>query len=231
MESKPDGIHQPGHYWQHLEHDQYAAHPNYYNPANTTPNAPVYGAGIPWIPFPGRFTTYYGPNSTTPLSSEQMLELGDTGYYTGKGNKVTFPEITQVPCTAFQPQAFPPDGPCGCSGNPSNMIPYGPYGPRGWQDEYCEWSVTRNANKEITRIDFTCENPEYWNTLWMVSPDKVLAIYKQTLGNPNIKMEDLQLTYQGNVVNDPGTGRPAYNPLNKWNTGTVTTATGEGPCT
>jgi len=203
--------------------------PNYYNPANTVPTGTVSGTGIPWIPFPGRFTTYYGPNSTTKLSDAQMLELGDTGYYTDDhGNKITFPQITQEPCSAFQPQAFPPNGSCGCSGNPADMIPFGPYGPRGWQDEYCEWSVTRNASNEITRIDFTCENPEYWNTLWLVSPDKVLALYKQILGNPNIKMEDLQLTSNGKAVKDPGTDRPAYNPLNKWNTGPVTTSTGGG---
>jgi hypothetical protein len=203
--------------------------PNYYNPATTTPIGTVSGAGVPWIPFPGRFTTYYGPNSTTPLGDEQMWELADTGYYTDdSGNKVTFPQITSVPCTAFQPQAFPSNGPCGCSGDATDMIPYGPYGPRGWQDEYCEWSVTRNDKNEITRIDFTCENPEYWNTLWLVDPTKVRDIYRTTLGNPNIQTEDLQLYSGGKVVTDPGTKRPAYNPLNKWNTGPVTSPTGGG---
>src|SRR5690606_14125354 len=45
---------------------------------------------------------------------------------------------------------------------------YKPAGPRGWQDEYCEWSVTRNAEGKITRVAFTCENREYWYTLWNV---------------------------------------------------------------
>ena len=200
---------------------------NYYNPAFTKPNNPT-GTGIQWSPFPGRFQTYFGPNSSTPLTNEQMLELADTGYYTNsQGRKVTFPQITGVPCSAFDSEYFPSTGACGCSGNPSDMIAFGPYGPRGWLDEYCEWSVTRKGD-EITRIDFTCENPEYWNTLWLVSPEKVLALYRQTLGNNNIQLEDLQLMYAHKPVIDPGTGRPAYNPLNVWNRGTVSTATGGG---
>jgi hypothetical protein len=46
-------------------------------------------------------------------------------------------------------------------------------------------------------------------------------------GSPNavkVTVEDLQLTdSQGRPVIDPTTGRAAYNPLNKWNSGTVST--------
>lgn len=100
-------------------------------------------------------------------------------------------------------------------------MPYGPYGPRGWQDEYCEWSVTRNAQGKIIRVDFVCENPEYWNSLWMIDPNRVLELYQSTLGKPQIRIEDLYLYDKDNkVVIDPSTGRPGYNPLNKWNSGT-----------
>src|SRR5262245_28188934 len=37
---------------------------------------------------------------------------------------------------------------------------------RDVQDEYCEWSVTRDpVTKKITRVTFTCEGPEYWQEL------------------------------------------------------------------
>lgn len=44
------------------------------------------------------------------------------------------------------------------------------------QDEYCEWSVTRNSDNKITRIDFTCEGPEYWEYLGKVQPETVLEV-------------------------------------------------------
>ncbi|WP_424094658.1 hypothetical protein [Moorena producens] len=98
---------------------------------------------------------------------------------------------------------------------------YGPSGPRGWQDEYCEWSVTRNAQGKITKIMFTCENREYWYTLWEVDPNVVLGLY-QKLVSPEVKIEDLYLrNQQGNLVIDPATGRPAYNDRNAWNSTTT----------
>ena len=37
---------------------------------------------------------------------------------------------------------------------------------RDVQDEYCEWSVTRDPNTDkITRVTFTSEGPEYWTFL------------------------------------------------------------------
>jgi hypothetical protein len=104
-----------------------------------------------------------------------------------------------------------------CSQQTIPGIPYPPTGPRGWQDEYCEWSVTRNSDGKITSVMFTCENPEYWFTLWEVSPAKVLDLY-QTLVNPAVQFADLCLPN----ARDPISGKPAYNPLNIWNTGTKT---------
>jgi hypothetical protein len=176
----------------------------YFDPTTTNISEGVY-AQITWSPVPGRIK-YYFPN----ISNANMWSLADTGYDT---TGATFGQIPAEPCD-------PGD---------TSKIPYGPYGPRGWQDEYCEWSITRNAAGKIVRIDFTCENPEYWNTLWMVSPQRVVELYRETLDKPQIALEDLYLRDStGNVVIDASTGRPAYDPLNKWNRGTASTATAGG---
>lgn len=151
-------------------------------------------ASIKWGAFPGRLG-YNFPNAT----QEQLDEMADMGNMSG--------QITNSPCS-----------------NDGQQVAYFPYGPRGWQDEYCEWAVTRNAKNQITRIDFTCENPEYWNTLWQIDPNKVLELYQNILGKPQITLADLSLP---NVTN-PITNQPVYNPLNKWNSGTVSDDTKGG---
>jgi len=179
---------------------------NYFNPLVTPIPSNAITTNITWQAFPGRIS-YYFPQ----LSTVDVLSLADTGYL--PDGTTSFGTITTNPC---------PD-------RPFTPVVYGPYGPRGWQDEYCEWAVTRNEKGQIVRIDFTCENPEYWNTLWMTDPETVLTIYQTTLNKPQIVIEDLYLyDTEGNVVTDPSTGRPAYNPLNKWNSGPVSTATDGG---
>ena len=49
------------------------------------------------------------------------------------------------------------------------------------QDEYCEWSVTRNAAGKITKVMFTSEGPEYWKYLARVQPDTVLEVRRPLL--------------------------------------------------
>lgn len=44
------------------------------------------------------------------------------------------------------------------------------------QDEYCEWSVERNAQGKVTRVMFTCEGPEYWTCLAEKQPETVLQV-------------------------------------------------------
>lgn len=108
----------------------------------------------------------------------------------------------------------------GSFGPPPNVSgrPYGPGGPRGWQDEYCEWITTRDATGVIERIDFTCENPEYWFSLWRLDPDRVVELYQQ-LVDPAVKLDDLFLRDRnGDPVVDRATGKPVYNPINPWNT-------------
>ncbi|MEZ4295047.1 MAG: hypothetical protein R3B70_08710 [Polyangiaceae bacterium] len=184
---------------------------NYFNPL-TFPSQPVTAnsyAAIEWNALPGRISAYF-----PSLSSNQVYQLADTGYYdAGGGRLVTFGSIPASPC----------------SPTPNDNVAYGPYGPRGWQDEYCEWAVTRNGQGQITRIDFTCENPEYWASLWRIDPDAVLSIYRSTLNKPQIRLEELQLKDRmGNAVIDPSTGQPVYDPFNKWNTGPVSSDTAGG---
>jgi len=194
---------------------------NYYNPLVTDVPQGTSAIPVTWVGFPNRMVQYLGAGQTPPnpynLTQSQLWELADTGYYTNSsGQKQTFPDIPENLC----PQ---PDwkGP---------LHPFGPYGPRGWQDEYCEWSVTRNSAGKITRVDFVCENPEYWYSLWRIDPIVAAQKYQEALNfglppnSPNmvsVKVEDLQLVdpSTGKPVIDPSTGNPAYNPLNKWNIG------------
>lgn len=179
---------------------------NYVNPAVTPLPANLNIQPIQWNAFPGRIS-YYFPQ----LSPDDVLSLADTGYQLD--GTTSFPDITKDPC----------------NGLPAKPKLYGPYGPRGWQDEYCEWAVTKNSAGQITRIDFTCENPEYWNSLWMIDPLRVLELYRSTLNKKQIQLEDLYLhDKSGKAVIDPSTGRPAYNPLNKWNFGTVSDSNAGG---
>lgn len=183
----------------------------YYNPLVEPDLPPAANAlRVSWFAFPNRITFYFNG-----FSLPQMQEFADTG---------TLSDGTAIPAIANQFQV--------CGGDSTPTIPFGPYGPRGWQDEYCEWSVTRNSAGKIIRVDFTCENPEYWYTLWRIDPDLVVDLYRKTLSGPfrtpDIKKEDLQLTYLGKLVVDPATGKPAYNPLNEWNQGTNSTATSGG---
>jgi|HubBroStandDraft_6_1064221.scaffolds.fasta_scaffold76628_2 hypothetical protein len=200
---------------------------SYFDPLAEGPSDPAAYTVTPvqWSPLPGRIGHYFPGLVVSQKPTADYYALADTGHDT-RGN--TFAQIVNDPCVALM----------GCTGATHDQ-PYGPYGPRGWQDEYCEWAVTRGAPTDryplgpILRIDFTCENPEYWSALWLVDPGRVVALYRSTLGKPQIEEADLYLHDPTDptgkkVVTDPSTGRPAYNPLNKWNTGTVSTATQGG---
>jgi hypothetical protein len=188
----------------------------FYNPAVTAVPSGSAAAPVLWNAFPGRLRQFYSatppvsPPNPYKLTADQLYSLADTGYYPGPNGKATFQNIPATLCP---------------SANWSGQLKtFGPYGPRGWLDEYCEWAAARNSADNIVRIDFTCENPEYWTTLWKVSPDRVVELYNTTLNfgavptnRVAVTLADLQLA---NVI-DPDTGKPAYNPLNKWNSGPV----------
>ena len=62
---------------------------------------------------------------------------------------------------------------------------------RDVQDEYCEWSVTRDPqSRKITRVTFTSEGPEYWEFLASVNPTLLLSLYRQHI-SPQVKQKDL----------------------------------------
>jgi hypothetical protein len=79
-------------------------------------------------------------------------------------------------------------------------------GSRGQQDEYCEWAVTRNAQRKITRVTFTTEVPEYFEHLFATAPDRLLRLYRR-LVDPQVQMADLRT---------PG---GEYRRDNRWNKG------------
>ncbi|MDT0610446.1 hypothetical protein [Streptomyces lancefieldiae] len=78
---------------------------------------------------------------------------------------------------------------------------------RDVQDEYCEWSVTRDNTNKITQVTFTCEGPEYWEVLAETNPQKVIELYRRHI-DPDVRPEDLFSP----------TGQ--YQPRNKWNDST-----------
>ncbi|AEI62801.1 hypothetical protein [Corallococcus macrosporus] len=166
--------------------------------------------GNPWSVLYDNHRDYYFNPLTTDVPDSAPTRLIP---WTAFPNRilVSFPNASQA-----EQWRYADEGPPDVGGKP-----YRPEGPRGWQDEYCEWSVTRNAEGAITRVDFTCENPEYWFCLWQVSPERVLALYRQLVG-PHVALEDLYLRdAQGRPVVDRETGRPAYDAINKWNNSTT----------
>lgn len=75
------------------------------------------------------------------------------------------------------------------------------------QDEYCEWSVTRDpATGKIQRVTFTSEGPEIWEFLASVNPDLVLSLYRQHI-NPQVQRDHLF-------------SRGVYRRRNLWNSST-----------
>lgn len=79
---------------------------------------------------------------------------------------------------------------------------------RDVQDEYCEWSVTRDPTTEqVTRVTFTCEGPEYWDLLAQ-TPETLLALYRKYI-SADVQMGDLYAS------------DGAYQPRNRWNNSTT----------
>lgn len=80
---------------------------------------------------------------------------------------------------------------------------------RDLQDEYCEWSVSRQSGTgKVLRIAFTCEGPEYWNFLAATDPALTLALYRQHV-DANATHSDLY------------SASGDYNPRNRLNNSTA----------
>lgn len=62
---------------------------------------------------------------------------------------------------------------------------------RDRQDEYCEWSVARDAAGDVTAVTFTTETPEYYEHLAITEPDLLAELYAQFIGRP-INPEEMQ---------------------------------------
>lgn len=171
----------------------------YYNPLEIEIPSNATTIKVEWDAFPNRLTVFFGDMGPFNLSREQLFELADLGVILDVIKfKDGFPKVPTVHCPKLnwrQPE--------------SEWVQYPPSGPRGWQDEYCEWAVERNSSGDITRATFTCENPEYWFALWDVDPKTVCSLYQEYI-SPNVTLDDLKVK-----------GEDGYNELNKWNWGTV----------
>lgn len=213
-----------GNPWSSL-HD--APRSGYYNPL-TDGGFGTSDVVIKWDPFPNRlvaFLTQSGaaqnPQLGRALTMDEVMGLADTGEITINNKLLKLYDPDKSGDVLKIPTDRCPDvkwgGPFG---------EFSPSGPRGWLDEYCEWSITYNDDGKMTGVMFTCENPAYYLTMWRINPKAVLGIYQQTI-DPAIQLEDLYLRYtvdqptgkKGEPVIDPTTGNPAYNAVNKWNYG------------
>lgn len=207
--------------------DNDAPRDNYYNPL-------VSGMGdqgdavVKWTPFPNRMIAFFtdpgvtnGGQLSQALTTDEIMELADTGKIEQGGT--TF--VLNDPQGAAVLLKIPADR-CPQINWTGAYSDFSPAGPRGWQDEYCEWSILRNPQGKMTSIAFTCENPAYYLTLWRQDPQAVLGLY-QTYIDPAVQIDDLYLRYaydqptgkKGDPVIDFTTGHPAYDPTNKWNRG------------
>lgn len=214
---------------------------NPWNSVNDAPRAGYYNplvegfddtaTPVDWTPFPNRLIVYLTqPGSVAnpqlggqPLTKEQVMALADNGEIEVNGTtlKLYDPEgtgtVLNLPSTRCPQINW--NGP---------YKPFSPSGPRGWLDEYCEWSITRDTDGKMRSVMFTCENPAYYLTLWRINPQAVLGLYQQYI-DPSVVIEDLYLRYaydqptgnKGEPVIDPTTGHPAYDVTNKWNSGTA----------
>jgi hypothetical protein len=148
--------------------------------------------GNPWgTLFDQNRDFYYNPLTTDVANKPISKPIAWTAF----PNRILllFPNATFIEQMGYA-EGVHEDGTFGAPPNVQGKA-YAPEGARGWQDEYCEWIATRDADGKITRVDFTCENPEYWFSLWRINPNRVFELYQQ-LVSPVVKLEDLYLLRQ-----------------------------------
>ena len=78
------------------------------------------------------------------------------------------------------------------------------------QDEYCEWSVERDATGKITRVTFTSEVPEYFDFLADRDPDRLLAFYREFV-DPQASLDGLIV--DGTYRRDNPSNRSSQGPI------------------
>ena len=105
-----------------------------------------------------------------------------------------------------------------------------------FQDEYLEWSVGRDENKNIINAEFTCEGPEvgvnsrllistmhlmayqYWQVFASYQRDVFLKKMRELNPDRASEMTDDDVFF----LKDPKTGARVYNPNNYWNVWSTT---------
>ena len=199
---------------------------NYIDPLVTPiPRTGAKVVPIMWTGFPLRLYSFFDDAQSNPkLSQEQIFELADKGQLYRTDGKVW-----SISGRAEEGKEAPkriPQYVCPEIDWDRPYVPYFQAGPRGWQDEYFEWSVRRNPDGSIRRVIFTSEDFEYYFALWDHSPEKVLSIYRELLGD-RVQLEDLYLKDStGRPIRDPITRRYAFDFTNKWNRGPTETSEG-----
>jgi len=88
------------------------------------------------------------------------------------------------------------------------------------QDEYLEWCTHRDGDGQIVAVDFTCEGPEYWQSLAEGYPDSVEpeAGWPSAGGDPDALVELYRRHVSGSVGRDDLFAGGHYDPYNAWNT-------------
>ena len=79
------------------------------------------------------------------------------------------------------------------------------------QDEYCEWFTHIDPQtKRVTRVDFTAENPDYWEELVVNDPDLAVRLYRRYVCE-DVELDDLLWQHDVVVKGDkqPGGVRPS----------------------
>jgi len=233
-----------------------APRPNYQNPARVPEGAVSVDQPITWTAFPNKVMWYFNTSQNNPYQLDKALlyPLADEGrldkdslamqeWLKAQGSSEAIvrsnlnavlknqPVFGDMDKSAFVPVTIPSES-CPVVNWAQPQSKWRKFnsnisGPRGWKDEYNEWAVTRNEKGQITKINFTAENPEYWFTLWNVDPNKVLELYRE-LVHPSVELKDLQLTDKDGKVVPDYAGNPYYNPLKKWNYGNNATSEGGG---
>ncbi|WP_417524110.1 hypothetical protein [Marinovum sp.] len=233
------------------EHD--APRPNFVDYASIPDDAQEVVQPITWTAFPNKVTWYFHTSQNNPFKLDGALvyPLADEGRLlrdslpmqrwldiSGEATRKNLdevldlhPEFASTDLSVFAPVKIPTDI-CPLVNWAQDADGWQLYservsGPRGWKDEYNEWVVERNAEGDIIAANFTAENPEYWFTLWEVDPQKVLALYRELTGR-DVQIEDLQLQDKAGFPIADANGKPAYNPLNKWNYGNHASDEGGG---
>ena len=188
----------------------------YYNPNVDTGGQDQGTQDITWNGFPQTLTAWFGEDKEAALRASEIL-VPFTYYLEGQGNNVRrqmyiYTSQDEFLASNFQMQAV-------VNGNQLGDRVDLFFRP---QDEYCEWHVSRDSSGTVEKIDFTAENPEYWDHL--ASDENLLVtLYRELVGQ---QVTAAELFWQHPVAAWNVTTRTwqivieagEYNPYNRWNT-------------